>query len=165
MEDVTSLGEAGYTAWLASAARRGLLPEGAPAWADLSEDEQGAIEDQAQEIARAVRGEFRAAVAAGGDCFACAPAGAGEASDHDGGSEQPPGNLAARLRAVLLDLRMNPTEARIQALHLLDEDEQRAADLRAHIAGMGGPSPAYVTDDAAGLGSVDIGGITSEFDL
>lgn len=31
------------------------------------------------------------------------------------------------------------------------EDEQRAADLRAHIGGMGGPSPARVTDDAAGV--------------
>lgn len=37
------------------------------------------------------------------------------------------------------------------------DDEQRAADLRAHAAGMGGPSPAWVTDGTAGLGSVDIG--------
>jgi hypothetical protein len=32
-----------------------------------------------------------------------------------------------------------------------NEDEQRAADLRAHVSGMGGPSPAWVTDDAAGV--------------
>jgi hypothetical protein len=32
-----------------------------------------------------------------------------------------------------------------------DEDAQRAADLRAHAGGMGGPSPARVTDAAAGI--------------
>jgi hypothetical protein len=32
-----------------------------------------------------------------------------------------------------------------------NEDEQRAADLRAHVGGTGGPSPAQVTDDAAGV--------------
>lgn len=32
-----------------------------------------------------------------------------------------------------------------------DEAAQRAADLRAHAGGMGGPSPARVTDAAAGL--------------
>jgi hypothetical protein len=31
------------------------------------------------------------------------------------------------------------------------EDKQRAADLRAHVSGMGGPSPAWVTGDAAGV--------------
>jgi hypothetical protein len=37
------------------------------------------------------------------------------------------------------------------ALAAADEDEQRAADLRAHVSGTGGPSPAWVTDDAAGV--------------
>jgi hypothetical protein len=32
-----------------------------------------------------------------------------------------------------------------------NEDERRAADLRAHVSGMGGPSPARVTDDTAGV--------------
>jgi hypothetical protein len=46
--------------------------------------------------------------------------------------------------------------ARVDAQQALDEisfDEvaQRAADLRAHAGGMGGPSPASVTDNAAGV--------------
>jgi hypothetical protein len=32
-----------------------------------------------------------------------------------------------------------------------DEDAQRAADLQAHVSGMGGPSPAWVTDNTAGV--------------
>ena len=30
------------------------------------------------------------------------------------------------------------------------EDMQRKADLQAHVSGQGGPSPAWITDDAAG---------------
>jgi hypothetical protein len=43
---------------------------------------------------------------------------------------------------------LTPEEA---ALDAEGEDEQRQADLRAHVSGTGGPSPDYVTDDAAGL--------------
>ena len=43
--------------------------------------------------------------------------------------------------------RIDGGEFREQA----NEDEQRAADLRAHVSGTGGPSPARVTGDAAGV--------------
>jgi len=47
-------------------------------------------------------------------------------------AEQAHGDLLSRLQTVLLDLRTGPTEARIQALHLIDADDdaERADVLR-----------------------------------